>query len=1123
MADEYNSMQANMGLVGSGGSFNPVGIPTPMPQAPYVRHPGEVSQQVTQQAQAAAYATQTIASPGGPMNGFARQYQANIAQIQGQQFNPFVAQYMANGMGMPGFMPGSLPSPAMMTPPSMGIFRNFAQQPIPMIPPTPTMPLMSTPFTPSMATPQFASPFEYSAAHGLHRGLQFNAAFQSAPGIAARAGTDFGFGMAGAGLGAHFGARFGARGAAIGGAIGMGLGVLGSEGLGFGGTAQAIADQMNPFRPMALRGAQMRAMSQDFVVGGGALDFAGRGLSTGASMNLGRRIEDLSYDSGFKRETGGRFSTQDLSRMTQMAGQSGMLDMAQTPEQIASEVKKVAKAVHAFSRIAGDPDVANAIRSLSQMRSLGMTYGESLQSLQSAKMFARMGGTSMQGIMEQGHAGAMTFQQMGMSGALGFNVGMGSYGMAGQAVAGGTFTPSQLAMLGGKSGIAQRDMESSAAMLRMPMMAAALGNYGPGGTFGLNAGNTASLAGGKINIGQMASMGADNLLAAVQKGGVGALGMFMAQQGELQDDAGRAMGPGGLQAAKMRMVQSTMKMMGLSGPQGFVTAAQSMGMDGQTALQLMRTANSPEYFRNVQRQFNVQRQDLRSQADAERAAGSPGFFGGLAQRSSVVRAIGDFGDQLHDFDRNATEMVNGYMTSIGETGEAIRTGRKLVRNPASLRASSSTEARLIAGLSKGDVDAFRSTVAGSNDDALFRVGGRGYGRGVLGGLRNSLGGDPEALSELLRAEGGFGGVLGRSQTGTALAGIFGGTSGTDVLNRGSSIGAASKMLLKAKGSSVDEQTGALNRLGGKVGIDKANALVSTFSSKLASKAKGKDSIFGGGALNREDLKAAYLEAAKEHGVDPASLDLQDILTAEGGQAELTSGAAGRDAFKMPSMDIGQNILGARSKDDLLSAQEKVATSVFGENGLLETDEDRAGALSQLFGQNADPRVSVVASLLQAAQDGQKGAEDRLNRFLSGLGSDRNKVLNAAKGIVEKADKKQKRYLRRAGVTAMGTAGNKDLLSNFKRAQNQTLAVKAIAKEKGFDTESQQIGGNLGGAAEAALDKQSDNFKQLSGEMAANFPASVQTFDRAATTLLDAAIKLGNRVATDHDAAVNHES
>jgi hypothetical protein len=1125
MNDDYNSMQANMGLVGSGGSFSPVGIPTPMP-----RHPGEMSAFAVQQAQAASYATVSMTNPAGPMSmgasplgSFARQYQSNMAQIQGQQFNPIMANYMSGGSG---FTQGMLPSPAMMTPSNMGIFRPFAQAPSPVIPSTPHMPLITTPFTAHPADPMFATPFEYSAAHGYHRGLQYNAAFQATPSVASRFGADAMYGMLGAGAGARLGARLGGvRGAAVGSIVGGIAGFAGSELSGLGETAGAIADRMNLFRQMAIRGAQMRSMSQDWVVGGGAMDLTGRGLNTSAAMNLGRRIEDLSYDSGFKKETANRFSTQDLTRITQMAGQEGLLSATQTPEAITAEVKKIAKAVHMFGQIAGDPDVANAIRSLSQMRSLGMTYGESLQSLQSAKLYARMGGTNVAGIMEQGQAGALTFQQLGLSGALGFNVGMGAYGMAGQAVAGGTFTPAQAAMLGGKSGIAQRDMESTAAMLRMPMMAAAMGNFMPGGTFGLNSHNASALMGGKLDVNQMATMGADNLLAAVQKGGVGALGMFMAQQGELQDQLGRAMGPTGLQGMKMRQVANTMRMLGLSGPQGFVTAAQAMGMDGQTALQLMRTANSPEYFSNVQRQMQVQRQDLRFQGEAERKALAPGFMSGLAQDSSALHYIGDVGNSIGSMGRNFIEGVNSYFVESGEMEEAYKRGRKIIRNPASLRASSNMEARLIAGLSQGDINTFKQGLTRS-EDSVFRFGGRGYGKSELvGDIRNWMGGDPEAMAELLRAEGGFSGLLGRSATGTGayqLSNMLGITnlSGDDVRSRGTSIGAASRMLLNSKGSSVSERTEALGRLGKKLGDDKASAVVSAFSSRLADIAKSKDSIFGGGALNREDLQKARAEAAKQVGVNANDIDLQDLVTGGSDVAETLAGAKGFDAFSMPSMEIGSEIMGARSKDGLLAAQEKIATNVFGENGWLETDEDRAQALSGLLGQNADPRVAIVAGLMQARADGDKNADSRLQSFLNGLPmKDRAAVTDAAKSMLSNASTAQKRYLRRAGVTATGTKSNTDLLRNFQTAQKQSLAVKAVAKERGWDVESKEVGGHLT-SAEAGLNKQAENFKQLEGEMASNFPASVQTFDQASKALLEAAIRLGTMRPTSLDSGVN---
>jgi hypothetical protein len=1129
MADDYNSMQANMGLVGSGmNNFSPVGIPTPM-----VRHPGELSYAAVQQAQSIAYATrQSGVTP--PLLGFAKQYQNNMSAIQSQHLNPFVAQSMAQMGNFPGFNTSMLPSPTSVTPASMGIFRSFPQAPGPIIPPTPMMPFSMAPALP----PQFHSPYEYSLAHGYHRGMQVNSVRQSLPGVAARAAVGYGAGKIGAGIGASIGAALGGPpGAVIGGGLGMAAGYLGAEYSGLGEAAQGIVNRVNPFRPLAQRAAQMKGISNDFIIGGAGLDPSGRGLSSRSSMHLGRMLEDIGYDSSFRKETNNMFTMQDLTRITRLAGEQGMLDMAQKPEQVVKNVKHITKALKSIMQIAGEPDVAEAMKMLGTMHTMGMSISESSQLMQNARLYAKMAGTNVRELIQTaGNQGALLFQQQGLSAGLGLQVGMGSFGLARQAVAGGTFTPQQLAMLGGTQGIAQRDMESSAAMLKMPMMTAAMSGRGAGGTFGLNGNNVQAMMSGKRDINKMAGMGADNLLSAVQRHGVGALGMFQAQQEEIQDQLGRALGPMGLKSMKMRQVMATQKMLGLSGPGGFVTAAQAMGMDSKSAMQLMREANSPEFFQNVQRQFDVQRQELRYQSDVDREATDPGFISDMSEHNGFVRGARDTFRGMGVTGRNFIEGTNNFLTGMGEQNEAWKTGRFVSHAPRSLLTSGS-EARMVAALSRGEIDRFKNGMLTDErlDNVgtapLFTLGGRGYGRNrVSGWMLDRAGGDPNALAEVMRAEGGFTGMLGGNRAGVGLAVnsnlIFGGSE-QETFKKAESFRQASQSLLKAKGASVSEETGALKKITSKFGDDKGSALATLFTQKIADAARSKSAgwkgLLGakGGALNRDDQKKALREAAVELGIDHNSVDLDDLVTATTKDSEFLAGGHGRDAFRMPSMEIAGVALKQGDTDSLLQAQESIATKVFGDNGWLETNEDRTDALSQMFGKTRDPRVSIVASLMEAAQSGEEGAQDRLNQFLNGLPVDeRQEILSQARQMAKGANDQQKSYLRRAGVGMKKTTSNKELMSQFDKLQSGFLASKRLYQDWGGQkTDSKVVGGDLA-EGERGLDKQANDFKSLQGEMAQNFPDAVRTFDEAARLLLDAAVRLGNRNPTAYDAEVN---
>lgn len=786
MADDSpNSMQAQLGLVSQGGSFNPLGIATPAPPPPpMVRHPGDVSADIVRQTQTAMATTlqTTSAMRMGGMGGmaygggnglgavgaFAQQYTQNMGSIGSQHINPFSAQMMGMMGGMGGFSPGALPNPAMMTTPGMGIYRPFSPMASPTVSPFPQMPIFPTPFTPMPPPAMFQTPMELSHNISVQAGQRRTAAMFAMPGVAARAGTDMGFGFAGAGLGASLGARFGPMGALIGGGIGAAAGVFGSEHFGFGGTAQHTADGLNPFRTLALRGQQMLGASQNFVSGGPDLNpMTGRGLSSQGSTHLARLLEDTAFSSRFRRDTGTNMSAQDLTRITNVAGQQGMLNDTQSVEQIHDRVKTIAKSLVSFMKIANEPNVVEALKSMGRMRQMGLSVSETMDAALDARMFARMAGTSHKGIMEMGGMpGAMLFQQQGLSAGLGMRVGMGAIGMANAAVTGGAFSPQRLAMLGGVQGVAQHEMESSAAFLRMPMMAAAMSTMGRGGEFGVNGGAIAALRGGHVNIGQMAGTGATNILNAVRQQGVGAIGLMQVQETELQDRMGRLLGPQGLQSAKMGQVMQTMGMMGLDkNPGGFATAALSMGFTNDQVKTMMSQASGPGYFRNVQAQNQIQQMDVRGLAQSERDRNRPNLFSNFTRNGSgdVSRVLGDSYAGL----RNFGESVTNFFATDEQERQARKHGQTVLRTDRSLLATSDEEMREMFAMSGSDASAATgrtNELRGRGDNAPSdRNRRRGFSRFNLGStndLDRIMGGDFDTRLERARRRGGFSAAFG---------------------------------------------------------------------------------------------------------------------------------------------------------------------------------------------------------------------------------------------------------------------------------------------------------------------------------------------------------------------------
>lgn len=828
MANEFNAAQAQLGLAGQSGSFNPLGIPTPAPPAPPpVKSPGEISQELTLHTSAAAANTINMsmatrpASMGlgnmgsGALGAFAQQYQMNMAGIQAAQMPAYSAQAigMMGGFGG-GFNTGMMPHPSQMTSPGMGIYRPPPPMATPTVSPFPTMPMLPHPFTPNIPPPRFQTPMEQGYNASTQAGISNTALALATPGVAARGAMDVGLALGGQALGASLGARFGAGGAAVGRVAGLAAGAFAGEGLGIGAATQHIVDRMNPFRAPAARTQQLLGASQDFVTGGPDLNSYGRGLTASGAARLGTMLTNTSRDTTFQRETGNAFSTQDMIRLTQESGKLGMLEDAQSVDQIHRRVKTLAKSLSGFMKIAGEPDVMNALKTMANLKAMGLSLSETMETAGEARMYSKMAGTTVQGIMERGGApGAMLFQQQGLSAGLGFRVGMGAMGMAQASVAGGAFTPQRLAMLGGVSGIAQHEMESSAAFLRQPVLAASMSRMGAGGEFGISGSAIQGLLRGKTDINQMTSQAANNLIEAVGKRGVGALGMYQLQERELQDQIGRVLGPQGLQTAKANQVMQTMKMLGLGKDAGgFATAALGMGMTEDQTRTLMTQMASPEYHENIQRQLKAQHSEASAMEFERRKREKPGLSRNIASGRGMLGFLSGARRGMLDIGEGFDALTEGASSMFFESEQAARArgrGQVYVEQSADLALSSTEkeatrdvtvdkalaaatarlknqpELREARGLTEnlkagkrfmdkqfygGDADVMRQyrQVMGTGDSAIYSLLGQGGGLGErllrsqgLGMMGKAFFASPEEMEQKLQKVGEAGQVMNR--------------------------------------------------------------------------------------------------------------------------------------------------------------------------------------------------------------------------------------------------------------------------------------------------------------------------------------------------------------------------
>lgn len=1155
MANENDDspMTANLGLVSGMGTSSPFGFATP-PPPPFVRHPGDVSMDAVQRTQTMAMNTMQTAAMNRPgaMGGFSQQYGANMNAMNAQMFNPFVAQTMASMSGMGGFTPGMMPSPVSMTSPSMGVYRPSFAGHAGMFPPTPPMPLMApyNPFAASMPSPSFSTPMDFGYDQARYRGMQQAGAFVAAPGVIARGAADIYSSGIGGGIGALIGSKFGARGAALGSSIGTLAGLVGGEALGFGAAAERITDRFNPFRTIYNQGSQLQTGSTGYVVGGSDLEVTGRGLNGNASRHLATQLRQFSRS---MPSSGDSFTNTDMIKMTQLAGENGLLNMSQGTDQIVAQMKTVAKSMKVFMQLAGEPDMRAAMKSMGQLYSMGLSIPEAVGTAQNARMYARMAGTSFKGIMQAGLAGAEIFQAHGLTAGLGLNVGMGSMGIAQQAVSAGAYSPQLLAMQGGVQGIAQREMMSQAATLRMPMMAAAVANFsgGAGGGFSMNSGTAAGMASGQYNMHQLTTMGANNLLNAVNNGGgVGALGMYRLQQPMLQDQLGRQLGPMGMQNMGFQNVLQNMKMLGLSGAGGFATVASRFYGDAK-ATDMVAQASSPEFMANMQKQLTVQRNDLRGQAHKAFEANRPGFI----EKHTGIKPLSEQG-WYNSMSEGFYEGVENIGAAFDFTNEnaAEANGQSLQRVSSRLLASSPNERRNMARVSNKDVarefallkKSARGGVYADSDAIGYNARGEAYG--------SNLGITDGAISDEYRAAKG-GGLTGLFDS------IFSDYDKKDKTMQ--QVGRASRALSKGLNADVSDMKKTSSKLSA-AGIDAS--FIDDFTGAMLNSTSDK-------SITREHITIAQ-ELGKRRGINVTEEMAEELLTSQAGVLKAVGGKEKANAYtpRAAGANRGLNNLMATASERQSSllktvsggADEKVSQKMMdilysagnsdaaafaaltladhskGEAFLATLPEEKRAAtkkagISIIEALKSDSRlVDAAKEYARSLNNMTAGTKGTLSQSAAGIG----KKFAAGKEVVSLAMGLEKMGLgnlsREVGVDDMGALLNKiaddpgatsdenmkKLASRYRAAAGKTEEQAAIADEatslgrnRGGDTSNVNMTGGIMGN-EKMLDQISSDLGITSSQLGEIFKngspleRSAVQLDYAANKLVEAAGKLG---------------
>lgn len=684
-----------MGLFPQGG--NPMPLPTPSP--------ADISSRLMEQAtQRAMFSQQAIRStPMAMMSGLGAQFQQQYQLAQSiQSLSPYQASMMSGGIsGGPGGGPSYLPSPLSMTPAQTGVFRPPMQQPMMPLPPMYTPPIVQTPWTPQMPQTMFRSPWEQQS---LTQDFQSNRMFSygmQAPSILGQA--------AGLGAGAYAGARAGAAFGNVGrlaGAVG-GAALMGGSGI-----AGTLGDfSQLPFQPFVetrQMGGAMQRMSQDWVVSGSQMHAMGRGLSQRASIDLAGGIKDLAVDSDFKSQTGEMFNRMDLSRITQMSGQAGLMDMSQSVPQIKDQLKQVATTVKRFMELTNDPDVTNVIREMGQLRQFGMTMPQINQAAENMRMFSRAAGASISEMRQSGGMpGAAVYQGMGLTAAQGFEYGNYSMAQARQTVASGGVSTQQLALFGGVQGMAQRNMQAQAAFTSMPMFAAAQAQFGTG-SWGASA--TPGAMGGGMGAFGMVNAAVQNLGQGVAQGGIGALVSFPLKQKEIADAAAAKMTPMEQTAQRFRMAMQTGRMFGLKGQAAMDMGARLMYGD-DVAAQMSVEAKDPNMWLSQQKMYKQRLTELTLEQQQARDARAPGLLSrlGIHGPSNPFEGAGEV------LGRGFTELGNTVDDFLAET-EGTHRYRK--------HAGTGQTANMADALTAGDIGSVLGKPTSGTDLANYKPGSK---------------------------------------------------------------------------------------------------------------------------------------------------------------------------------------------------------------------------------------------------------------------------------------------------------------------------------------------------------------------------------------------------------------
>ena len=358
---------------------------------------------------------------------------------------------------------------------------------------------------------------------------------------------------------------------------------------------------------------------------GGDVGLGGAGMSMPAAMQLGQQFtakaESWGHVRGAKTEDVNKYK-QDLVRMTEMAGQVGLLDASTNIDQISDTVMKLMKVMGRMAKLTGDPDFRNNLQQIGQLRTMGLSIDQAVETTRNLAFYARGAGVSQQQLLQQGGMqGAQAWSQAGL--ASGVGIGHGAMAQARARQFAGVLDPYTEQIMGGREGIQQKLTGMGAQFAAGPA-----GQLIMGATMGLNAqgelttdtGKFQSMMNRGMNMSQLAAESMRNFHRVVEEASQRYHISRIEAKSQLLEKQQALISQMASDPEQLQMMQ--LGTYGMLRKGGLIMTAAAFEAGGRTmggATLIKQLASDPTIRDRMRAQLNERLRTLRSEARKERA------------------------------------------------------------------------------------------------------------------------------------------------------------------------------------------------------------------------------------------------------------------------------------------------------------------------------------------------------------------------------------------------------------------------------------------------------------------------------------------------------------------------